>query len=443
MKKIWKNYLNSGIKPDTSNKHFLKKIKFINAFSLVGISSALGFGFFNIRLGNQATGSAEIALSFLAIINLLYLRYSLNYKTAGRNILFLMYCVLLFLLLFGGVEHTGIFWYYTFPLLAFFLQGKKSGFFYTGLLYLLTALFYLLHDAGYIPLFAYTFIEIRQLFASLFAVTLLVYFYEKIREETEKELQLQEKDIWLKNIFDQQFVDAATIQKSFIPQTINSNFIDIVGYYKPAMEIGGDYFDFFPLDDERTGIIICDVSGKGIPAALIMAKIRTVIKTLPNINQLKPEDLLETLNCFLVNESMDSIFITALYMIVNRKTHTVEFSNAGHFPLTYFSKNKMISHEETTQGMPIGITVKENQYFNYQLNVEKGDILVLFTDGFTDMTQKCKNCISWEKVENLIIQNNELSASEISEKLIAEIKNNTDDRNQSDDISLIVVKIKQ
>ncbi|MDH4262185.1 MAG: serine/threonine-protein phosphatase [Spirochaetia bacterium] len=441
--KIWLNYLHSGTNITFTDKIILKKIKFINSFSLIGMLSTSIFAISNLLSNKITNGTLEILLIILCIINVICFRYTRNYKIAGKNIVFLMYCVLIVLLILGGVNRTGIYWFYTFPLIAFFLLGKRSGLFYTGVLYLITIVLYFLHNKNYIPSFAYSFIEIRQMLASLAAVTSLVYFYEKIREDTESELIQQEKDIWLKDIFDQQFVAAAAIQKSFIPQTINSDFIDIVGYYKPAMEIGGDYFDFFQFDEDRTGIIICDVAGKGIPAALIMTKIRTIIKTMPDLAQIKPGDLLDNLNRFLVNESMDSVFVTALYMIINRKTHTIEFSNAGHFPMTYCSKNKILQDAGGHPALPIGIMIKEDQYRNHELKVSQNDVLVLFTDGFTDMTKKGKYCIGWETVEQIIIENSINPAIEISESLIKELNSVTDNINNMDDISLIIVKIKQ
>jgi sigma-B regulation protein RsbU (phosphoserine phosphatase) len=323
------------------------------------------------------------------------------------------------------------------------MKGVRRGFIYMLILYALTLASYALYEYGFIKKFSYEFIEIRQMLSSLLALSMLVYFYEKVRWENETKIKEDEKEIYIKNIFDKQFQDAGEIQRTFIPEkNFISDYIDVVGYYKPAMEIGGDYFDFFYLDDDRMGVIICDVSSKGIPAALIMVKLRTIVKIYSDLKVLKPHELLTAINKILVNELMSHMFITSIYLTLNNKTGKLEFSNAGHEPMMYYSTQNNTVTAIDDAGLPLGIASDENMYQNCELSLNKDDIILLYTDGITDMGNKLRELYGHDRLKKFLQESSNLSAREISENLIEEVVRFSEGKNQADDIALVVMKMK-
>jgi len=419
----------------------VSQIKFLNYFSMVGIISTFLFALVHLNSGSKTVGYFEIVGVFLAIVNVLYFRLSLNYRLASFMLLFLMTILLVFLLVTGGFQGTGIYWFYTFPALAFFLKGKLHGFFYLLFLYLAVITGYSFHHYGLLSSFYYNFTEIRQLLSSLTAVSLLMYYYEKTKLENEMKIKQNEKEIVMKNIFDRQFEEAGEIQRTYIPQnTHHSEFMQISGYYKPAMEIGGDYFDIFPLNNNRTGAVICDVSSKGIPAALIMVKFRTMIKMMYDINSLKPSQVFSFLNKIIANEIVGHMFITSIYLIINQDTGEIEFANAGHLPMTIYSlKDKKIKTIHSVD-LPVGIS-QDQSYKDHNMKVEPGDVIVLYTDGINEMENQQEEMYGRERLHAQIIKYSAGSAKEISENLIKDLFHYSKGCTQKDDIALVVIKI--
>jgi serine phosphatase RsbU (regulator of sigma subunit) len=443
MKKIWNNFLSTGHENIKIDEILLNQIKFINYCCAVCILFTLAFGVINLLLGFMTSGYFEIATALLLTANIMYLRMSLNYQATSSFILLIMEVVLVFLLFTGGIEGTGIYWFYIFPPLAFFLKGNRRGFFYILFLYMAIIGGYFLYSYGLVSQFYYNFIEIRQLLSSLTALALLIYYYEKTKDANEEKLKKNEKDIVIKNIFDRQFEEAGEIQRTYIPRNIhNSEYMQVEGYYKPAMEIGGDYFDIFPLDEDRTGVIICDVSSKGIPAALIMVKFRTMIKMIFNLETYKPSQLFSYLNKIIAKEIVGHMFITSMYVVINTKTSEIEFANAGHLPLTIYSFLEKEIITINSADLPIGIS-EGHQYKDRLRKVAPGDILVLYTDGINETINQNREMYGRERLHMQIKNHSQSSAKEISDNIINDIFHFNKGGNQKDDIALVVIKIEQ
>ncbi|MDH4198891.1 MAG: PP2C family protein-serine/threonine phosphatase [Spirochaetia bacterium] len=441
--KIWQNFLNSGCNPKEVTDPVLNQIKFFNFFSLIGISSALFFGLAHLMYGDRNLGYFEVLGSFLAIINVLYFRKSLNFPLASSVILTSMIVLLILLLISGGFHGTGVYWFYTFPALAFFLKGKLRGFLYLFYLYLGVAVFYEFHNYGLISRFYYSSVEIRQLLSSLTAVSLLVFFYEKIKVDNEEKIKQSEKEIVMKNLFDQQFEIAGEIQRTYIPlDTMDSDFFEISSYYKPAMEIGGDYFDIFPLEGEKTGVIICDVSSKGIPAALIMVKLSTMLKMMSEVKSMDACGLLSSLNRNITNQMTNNMFITSIYLVINQIAGQIEFVNAGHLPMTIYSHKDKEIKTIHSKNLPLGIS-EDEIYKNCVINVSNGDIIVLYTDGINEMQNLHNEMYGRKRLHEQIEKNSEATAKEISAIIIKDLFYFSKGAIQNDDIALMVIKIQK
>lgn len=196
--KWWEDFLTGGIQSD--DFLFLQKVKFINSFTLVGTINLFLFGFFNLYGTHPSVGSLEIFIGWLAIINLVVLRRLRKVWLVSVFLLTMMIVVLLVLFWTGGIQKTGILWVYTFPMLAFFLTGKRGGFIWSMLLWLVLGSMLVLDWFGVI-IIAFSGLVIRQAFFSFLAVMVLIYFYEATNESI---LKIQkEKEFDLANINNQ------------------------------------------------------------------------------------------------------------------------------------------------------------------------------------------------------------------------------------------------
>ncbi|MDH5718519.1 MAG: SpoIIE family protein phosphatase [Spirochaetia bacterium] len=439
----WNNFINSGQSVDQINGTLLYQIKLLNSLSIVGIISLLLFGIVNLLSSNNKIGVTEIMASFIGIINLLFYRKSLNYKFAVNTLLIGMIVMLNILLITGGINGTGIYWYCTFPPLAYFFWGKNKGIFWVLLLFTVGMLIYILSYFNVLPKVYYTIIEIRQMVFSILALSFMIGFYEKVLKDKEYIIEKQEKDGIIKNIYDKQLEHAGKIQKNYIPkESITNDKLDVSGYYKPAIEIGGDYFDFFNLSENKTGFIIADVSSKGVPAALVMVKFRTIIKMLLRSNIIKPAKLFSELNLLLYKENIDEMFITSLLVIYDKEEQSITILNAGHQPLIYYSKQKNKIYSIKAKSPPLGIFT-DVKYNVYKINIKENDILVMYTDGITEMFNQAGIIYGKQRLLKQISKTVSLSSKNIIDGIVTDVFNfNIKNNKQDDDIALVTIKIK-
>lgn len=179
---------------------------------------------------------------------------------------------------------------------------------------------------------------------------------------------------------------ARTLQQTFLPATLP----DIPGYnievlYKPSVYIGGDFYDFLPIDQQRWGVFIADVKGHGVASAMITATMKDHLYQLNHLWNDPPElmgTLNKHLNKFFVNINND-FFITAFYVIVNSSEHTLLYSNAGHCPPCLFSDYQPLNLDSQF-GFPLG-TFPEGEYDLQQLSFPIGAELFLYTDGIFEL----------------------------------------------------------
>ena len=156
----------------------------------------------------------------------------------------------------------------------------------------------------------------------------------------------------------------------------------IAAFSHPAKGVSGDYYDVFSLDKERTAVIICDVSGKGIPASLFMVMFRTVLRTVSS-PALNAAETLAAVNREISGNFLSGTFATASLLIVNHKTGSISFSNGAHHPLYIYRSEKKSFVKFDTEGLPLGIDMR-GEYGHKYIKVAKGDYLFLFTDGLTE-----------------------------------------------------------
>lgn len=170
------------------------KKRFILLFTLVGLIALLFFGSYNFYYGEKAISIVEYVASGLGVINLIAV-FKFNKVRLGSTILLLiMFSLLIYLLISGGVDNTGVFWFFTFPALAFFLKDRRSGIMWVMLLAIASGLVGLFNYAGYVGM-SIGLVSLRQLLASLLAVSLIIYFYEDTNEKEEEIIIKQNKEV--------------------------------------------------------------------------------------------------------------------------------------------------------------------------------------------------------------------------------------------------------
>ncbi len=234
---------------------------------------------------------------------------------------------------------------------------------------------------------------------------------------------------------------ARTIQKNLLPKEIPVfKNIEIAAFNKTAKQVGGDYYDIIRLDEKNVLIAIADVSGKGVQAALLMANLQAFLKAIikQNIPLVEASNLINDLVS--ENTTMGS-FITFFWGILNTEDRTFTYVNAGHNPPVWVGNGKLVKLK--TGGMILGVMPTVVDYKFETIQLEKGDLIVLFTDGITEAMDTEKNEYSEERLEKLITENKKETAGGLLKKIMEDVNDHTSGAEQSDDITCCVIKVKE
>jgi serine phosphatase RsbU (regulator of sigma subunit) len=235
---------------------------------------------------------------------------------------------------------------------------------------------------------------------------------------------------------------AHKIQQDLLPrEPFEQEQVSLWGINLPCFAIGGDYFDYFTTPDGRIAIAVGDVSGKGVPAALLMSNIQAILRTECSRGG-KVTEVLENANKLL----MDSIagsnkFITFFFASMDPKTHHVSYSNAGHNPPLVVRADGTLQKLETG-GLLLGIFPIAT-YDEGELTLEPGDSLIMFTDGVTEAEDRAKNQYGDEKFEEFVVTLRHLSARGIGERVRDEILELSKGTHPVDDLTVVVVKVEE
>lgn len=235
---------------------------------------------------------------------------------------------------------------------------------------------------------------------------------------------------------------ANNIQQTIIPHQFkpfpgNDNF-EILGKMIPAKHVGGDFFDFFPLDQNRLGFLISDVSGKGIPAALFMAMSRAVLRTVAQHSH-SPEECLKEANRILCLDNDANMFVTTFYGILNIETGQVECSNAGHNPPYILKADGTLVDIARNNGLPLGVA-EETIYIRHTFQLHKNDCLILYTDGITEAMDIHHNLYTEKRFEDSLKNSPRDSLNALVDHILKDIHEFTGEAVQSDDITLMCIK---
>ena len=247
------------------------------------------------------------------------------------------------------------------------------------------------------------------------------------KEELEKHKLEEELDL------------AREIQKNLLPREITQlNNFEITAENISSKQVGGDYFDVIPIDEENCIIAIADVSGKGVPAALLMANLQAFLKSICK-QGIELVEGTRMINDLISENVTGGKFITFFWASLNDKNKTISYVNAGHNPPLLVREGKIIKLEKG--GMILGVMKTKDSYLTETLQLQKNDLLVFFTDGITEAMDKEQNEYSDEKLEKLVLTLNDKSAKEVLKSIQSNVKNFKSGADQSDDITLLIIKV--
>jgi len=234
---------------------------------------------------------------------------------------------------------------------------------------------------------------------------------------------------------------ANKIQQSIIPRNFpTSDFFELHADMIPAKEVGGDFYDFFMLDSERLGVIMADVSGKGVPAAIFMAMSRTLLHAHAQTGQ-SPSACIEQVNALLNRDSDSAMFVTVFYGILDIRSGEFTYCNGGHNPPLLLRASGLVVEIPLTGGVVVGI-LPDLTYSSHQLQIEAGDTLFLFTDGVTEAMNAQGELYSDERLYAKLSELNGLSVADIMHRIIEDVRSFTGDVDQSDDLTVMALRLK-
>lgn len=265
---------------------------------------------------------------------------------------------------------------------------------------------------------------------------------EKAVEEVNYIKQTQREHLQLESIQSDLAV-AGEIQKAILPCRFppfpEITDLDIYASMTPAKEIGGDFYDFFRLDEDRIGLVIADVSGKGVPAALFMAVSNTLLRSIA-LTKDNSRECIEELNRLICRVNVNSMFVTVFYGILNHRTGALDYTNGGHNPAYVLrGKNGELERLGHFPNLVIG-GFEDFSYKSESAQLDPGDSLFLYTDGITEAFDAKDEAFGDERLEDSLVELYHDDAKTIIEGVYADLGEFIGDRTQSDDITMLVVK---
>ena len=264
--------------------------------------------------------------------------------------------------------------------------------------------------------------------------------------ETIEEL-LEQKVV--KERLQQELQLARDIQTSLLPsETLRRGEFTLAAACRPAREIGGDYCDFFPLDDDRIGLLVADVSGKGASAALYMAELKGLMLALSKTHQ-SPRALLGEVNRVLSDNLGRTSFVTMTYAVLDVRQRTLTHARAGHTPLIHFRAGDVFPRTRllAPEGLVLGVRMEsirsrfEGMLKEHTLTLAPGDVLVLFTDGISEAMNEVRDLYGEDRLCLCVEDHADLEPDALCDEIFESVREFADGAEQHDDMTMIVLKV--
>ncbi len=244
-----------------------------------------------------------------------------------------------------------------------------------------------------------------------------------------------------KRRMDEELNMARQIQADLLPKELPDNeHFSLAVYSKPSRTIGGDFYDFIPIDENRFGLIIADGCGKGLPAAMLISQIQAMMKSeINNGNDI--QQILENVNKMVVRYTPRDKFVTLFYGVYDQSNNQFEFATAGHnYPIWLRGNGKC---DTLAKGGPALGLIEEAKYKIETVNLSVNDVILFYTDGVTETMDNAKEQYGENRLYDLLAQSRHLPAQEIVDSILDDLNNFNNDEALQDDRTILVLKISQ
>jgi sigma-B regulation protein RsbU (phosphoserine phosphatase) len=250
---------------------------------------------------------------------------------------------------------------------------------------------------------------------------------------------------------EQEMLAAREIQQKLLP----AGPLDVPGlasmaFCEPAREVAGDYYDFLHISDTEVGILIADVSGKGLPAGLYMAQLKVVVQSLARVHR-SPREFLIAVNRVVADNIDSKSFITMSYGVINLEKQEMAFARAGHCPLIHVPGNAPPGMRNasvlTPDGLVVGLKIDDgHQLFESTLEeviipLERDDLLVFFTDGISETMNAQFDCYGEARLAKVLEQYSHLPLAQLRSFIFADLRSFSGQTDQHDDMTMIMLKV--
>ena len=256
-------------------------------------------------------------------------------------------------------------------------------------------------------------------------------------------MSIQNENLQLQTVarerLEYEFHLARQIQQTFLPQQLpDFENWELAAYWRPARQVGGDFYDVFKLPNGELGLIIADVSDKGIPAALFMAVTRTLLRAVI-LEVTSPSEVLQRINDLLIPENQQGMFVTIVYAVLSLETGKLTYANAGHNPpFLIFSGKKKVQKLDRT-GMALGI-VANTLIDECVIQLKPEDCLLLYTDGITEAISQQQEFFGDDRLCNVFKENHTSSSKIIVKSIEESVFDFMGSNLPADDLTMLIIK---
>jgi serine phosphatase RsbU (regulator of sigma subunit) len=403
--------------------------------------------FASFRPGIRLLTHAMWASMYILAIHCMFIVSFVYSKTARRNITFILAAIPLAIMMGGGIRPVyigliiesvafGIFiWvYYRYDLLTAFSALFTFTIIFASITFA-TATNIEFITTGYIFIF---------LTILVFGyATLTIFSKDSVQDFSSIEPAIA-KFISERQRMRQQLEVAREVQKSFLPQNYPIfRGLDLAAKCVPALEVGGDYFDFLKLSNHRLGVVIGDVSGKGTRAAFYMTLVKGFLKALSRITY-SPGDILKEMNTLFFENAKRDAFISMVYGVFDMEEKILTLARSGHNPVIVHRTGEQELETIITDGLALGL--EKGALFNRLMQESKiplksGNLFVFYTDGFTEARNKKNEEFGEERFLEAIKKYSDAAAERVLEGIFAEVMRFARGVEQHDDMTMVVVKV--
>jgi PAS domain S-box-containing protein len=262
---------------------------------------------------------------------------------------------------------------------------------------------------------------------------------KRVAERTEQlkiAMAKQQEEAQERERIEQELRIARLIQQTLLPKSLPElDGYQIAVYYQPAREVGGDFYDSLELPDGRLGLIVGDVSGKGVPAAIVMAITRTMLRAAYRLGS--PAEILEQANNILYPEIPPNMFVTCLVALLNSRAGRLHYANAGHNP-PYLRHADGVSEELRATGMPLGL-MPNMSYEQKEITLEPGESVLFYSDGLVEAHDPRREMFGFPRMQEFVGAHP--GGATLIDFLLAELEHFTGEEwEQEDDITLLTLQ---